>query len=362
MDHEHSSANLYERIVRFIDEGRCFALATVIAAEGSTPRKTGTKAIIDDSGRIWGTIGGGQVEAQTQQRAVEACACKRPEVFKFDSYGEDANQPVPVCGGSMRILIDPCIEKDRAVYQSAAVAVGRRQSGVLLTGISGGQETTVSVQWLQQGEFSGQSPLVAADEIESCMKRQTPKLISGAPTESILQEVLIEPIIPLPLVLVVGGGHVGQAVAVQASLIGFDIAVLDDRPEFTSPGLFPDGTTTLYGPVGEQLLAFDISADTYIVIVTRGHQHDGEALAACIHSPAAYVGMIGSRRKAGMIRQSFIDSGTATEEQFDRVFSPIGLDIGATTVPEIAASIVAELIAVRRGGNIRGKKPQGASQ
>ncbi|MHC4687696.1 MAG: XdhC family protein, partial [Planctomycetota bacterium] len=92
------------------------------------------------------------------------------------------------------------------------------------------------------------------------------------------------------------------------------------------------------------------AGDVYVVLVTRGHKLDAETLEACIHAPAAYVGMIGSKRKVALLRENFIESGLAAAEEFDRVFAPIGLDIGAVTVPEIAASITAELIAVRRKG------------
>jgi len=161
---------------------------------------------------------------------------------------------------------------------------------------------------------------------------------------------LVEPVIANPLLLVVGGGHVGQAVARQAILVGFDITVLDDRSEFCNPALFPDGVATRCGDPAKEVAAFPMGKDTFVVIVTRGHERDAEALEACIHAPAAYAGMIGSRRKVAMMREDFIKSGRATPEEFDRVHAPIGLDIGAVTVPEIAASIVAQLIAVRRKG------------
>jgi xanthine dehydrogenase accessory factor len=133
--------------------------------------------------------------------------------------------------------------------------------------------------------------------------------------------------------------------------VGFDVVVIDDRPEFTDPALYPAGATTRCGDIPAQIAAGPVAGDTYIVIVTRGHKLDAEVLRACINSPAAYVGMIGSRRKVALMRRNFIESGLATEEQFRRVHAPIGLDIGAVTVPEIAASITAELIAVRRKGN-----------
>jgi xanthine dehydrogenase accessory factor len=151
--------------------------------------------------------------------------------------------------------------------------------------------------------------------------------------------------------LIVGGGHVGQAVAQQAALVGFAITVIDDRPEFTQAALFPRDVSTRCGDIGKEVAAYPVTEDAYVVVVTRGHRHDAEALAACIHAPAAYIGMIGSGRKVALVREHLIESGIATKQEVDSVFAPVGLDIGAVTVPEIATSIVAQLVAVRRKGD-----------
>jgi xanthine dehydrogenase accessory factor len=127
------------------------------------------------------------------------------------------------------------------------------------------------------------------------------------------------------------------------------VLVIDDRPEFADPALFAAGVRTRCGRLADEQATLPLDADTYVVIVTRGHQHDAEALAACIHAPVAYLGMIGSRRKVALVRQSFLEDGLATAAELDRVFAPIGLPIGAVSVPEIAVSIAAQLIAVRRG-------------
>jgi xanthine dehydrogenase accessory factor len=163
-------------------------------------------------------------------------------------------------------------------------------------------------------------------------------------------EVLVEPLIPPPLLVIAGGGHIGQALALQAGLVGFQAVVVDDRSEYVDPSLYPEGTDLRCGDIPRLMAEMPVAADTYIVIVTRGHQQDEQALAACIRRPAAYIGMIGSRRKVAMIRSDMLASGAATEAEFGRVFAPIGLDIGAQTVGEIAASIVAQLVAVRRRG------------
>lgn len=163
-------------------------------------------------------------------------------------------------------------------------------------------------------------------------------------------ERLIEPIVPDPRLLIVGGGHIGRALAAEAFRLGFETTVLDDRPECTDAALHPNGVATRCGGIAEEVGSFPIGPDTYIAIVTRGHRHDAEALAACVRSPAAYIGMIGSRRKVALLFEELIRSGRATAEELDRVCAPIGLDLGAVTVPEIAVSIAAQLVSVRRRG------------
>ena len=383
-------------IVEFAESGRAFAVALILKAEGSTPGKVGGKAVIDETGRIWGTIGGGKVEAETQRRAVEACKSKRPVVFDFFLEGACAEDVEPICGGIMRILIDPTAAKDRAAYALAAEAIEQRKRGVLLTTVrvakfvvppSGGKPTEVgttnagkpteagstnakvTVQWFPENAVPSDVGLPGAEAIRACLSRETPQLFEVGQVVNLSNltpahlnplydrltacptlQVLVEPVIPRPRLLIVGGGHIGQALARQASVIGLDITILDDRPEFTDPALFPAGVATRCGEIPKEVAESPVASDTYVVIVTRGHQHDAEALAACIHRPTAYIGMIGSRRKVALMRKEFIESGRAVVEEFDRVFAPVGLDIGAVTVPEIAASIVAQLIAVRRKG------------
>jgi xanthine dehydrogenase accessory factor len=179
---------------------------------------------------------------------------------------------------------------------------------------------------------------------------ETPTLLTNPASGS---EILVEPICLRPLLIITGGGHVGQALAHQAVLVGFDVTVLDDRLEFTRPELYPPGVTTQCDDMAKTIAERALTRDTFIVIVTRGHQQDALVLASCINRAAGYIGMIGSRRKIAVMRGSMIAAGTTNEAQFDRIYAPIGLDIGSVTAPEIAASIVAQLIAVRRKGIAR---------
>ncbi|MDP2898014.1 MAG: XdhC family protein [bacterium] len=352
MDRDYRPIDVHRKVVEFADGGRLFAVALVLKAEGSTPREAGAKAVIDENGSIWGTVGGGKVEAECQRRAIEACKAKCPVIFDFYLEGAGATDDAPICGGTMRILIDPTAVKGRPAYAQAAEALQKRERGILLTAIRSAKETDVGAQWFSEEAIPLDAAFPGTEAIRSCLAREMSQLfVEDSASPAARLEVFVEPLIPKPLLLIVGGGHIGQALAIQATLIGFDVVVMDDRPEFTNPALFPDGVATRCGDVAGEVANFPVSDDTYIVVVTRGHKHDADALRACIHSPAAYIGMIGSKRKVALIRKDFIETGIATEEEFNRVCAPIGLDIGSVTVPEIATSITAQLIAVRRKGS-----------
>jgi xanthine dehydrogenase accessory factor len=150
-------------------------------------------------------------------------------------------------------------------------------------------------------------------------------------------------------VLIVGAGHVGRSIAVLSSFLGFRTVVLDDRAEFANAERLPQADEIIVGDIVEELARFDINPQTYIVIVTRGHEHDRDALRQVMSSPASYIGMIGSRRKVKMVFDELQKDGIA-EETLAAVHAPTGLDIHAETPEEIALSIMAEIVMVRRGG------------
>lgn len=340
-------SDLVPLILDFVEKARPFAVVTVLQADGSTPVSGGAKAIIEADGTIHGTVGGGMVEAEAQRRACEAVRSGIPVVFDFDLRGDGVRSLSPICGGSMRLLVDPSPSRSHAEYRAAAEALARRERGLWLT-VLPRRDALVKVEFVREVDLVRYQGDCDRRELLACLANEKSALVvSPAP---VAREVFVEPLVPRPVLMIVGGGHVGQAVAALADLVGFEIVIIEDRPEFADPRLFPPGTKTRCGDVAGEIAAFPTGQDTFIVIVTRGHQQDGAALRACIRRPAAYLGMIGSRRKVPLIRQEFLDSGWATTEEFARVHAPIGFDIGAITVPEIAASIVAQMIAVRRKG------------
>ena len=159
-------------------------------------------------------------------------------------------------------------------------------------------------------------------------------------------EIFIEPILPQPILYLFGGGHVSTAVAKAAQAVGFGVGVIDDREAFANPQRFPMAQE-IFTSYDEAFAKLQPNSSSYLVIVTRGHKEDMRVLAWAVRTPARYVGMIGSRRKVLSVYRALEKEGYAMEE-FERVFAPMGLDIGALSPEEIAVSIVAELVAVRR--------------
>ncbi len=160
-------------------------------------------------------------------------------------------------------------------------------------------------------------------------------------------EVFIEPLLTAPTLLLVGAGHVGAAVAQLAQFLGFSVTVLDDRPEFVTQENFPHADRRIAGDVVQEISRLDITRETYIVLVTRAHTLDAALLGAIVDKPAAYIGMLGSKRRVITVKDTLKEQG-ASSEALDHVHAPVGIEINAETPPEIAVSIMAEIIRVRR--------------
>jgi len=160
-------------------------------------------------------------------------------------------------------------------------------------------------------------------------------------------EVFIEPILTPPALYIFGGGHIALALAGMGRLCGFNITVIDDRAEFASAGRFPEADVIFAGDFAESFARVKIDKSSYIVIVTHGHRHDEVVLEWALTTPARYIGMIGSKTKNETI-YSHLRARGISQKQLDRVHAPIGLEIEAQAPEEIAVSILAELIKVRR--------------
>ncbi|MCK4960951.1 MAG: XdhC family protein, partial [Anaerolineales bacterium] len=162
-------------------------------------------------------------------------------------------------------------------------------------------------------------------------------------------EVFVEAIRPRSTLVVIGAGHVGKAVAHIASWLGFRVVVADDRPDFATPGAVPGADVYLSCELGELPDKMQINEETYLVLTTRGASVDIDGLPVLLDTPAAYIGVIGSRRRWETTAQKLLEKGIS-EEKISRVTSPMGIELNAETPEEIAVSILAEIIMLRCGG------------
>jgi len=168
-------------------------------------------------------------------------------------------------------------------------------------------------------------------------------------------EVFVEPILLPPMVVIIGGGHVGKSVAHLAKWLGYRVAISDDRPEFCSAESNPDADEFYNCPMAELPLRLNITPRTYLILTTRGTNVDVAGLPALLESQAAYLGVIGSRRRWVETVKGLNEAGIP-DEQLKRVHSPIGLGLGAETPEEIAVSIMAEILMLRGGGTGKSMK------
>jgi xanthine dehydrogenase accessory factor len=176
---------------------------------------------------------------------------------------------------------------------------------------------------------------------------QDPKYDTGLVCGGTL-DIFIEPILPTPLLYIFGAGHVGHELSKAAGRAGFDVIVADDREAYANAERFPEAKQVIAEDFDQALASITPNESAYIVIVTRGHRDDMRVLRWAVQTEAKYIGMVGSRRKAITVFRELTTEGLKPE-LFERVHSPVGLDIGAITPEEIAISIVAELIGIRRG-------------
>jgi xanthine dehydrogenase accessory factor len=183
------------------------------------------------------------------------------------------------------------------------------------------------------------------------LKDERSKLVSlDLPSPGGKVEVYFDVMLSPPKLIVVGAGHIAVPVAKFAKLLDFHVTVIDDRILFANRERFPDVDEVTVGDMSETLKGITITASTYIVLITRGHKYDEPCLREIMHSPAKYVGMIGSKRRVKACFHRFREEEKIADEVIQRVYAPIGLDLRAETPEEIAVAIIAEIILVRRGG------------
>ena len=298
--------SFFDFLLAAVAENEPFALGIISGIKGSSPQKKGAKAIFFADGRIQGTLGGGCLEAEVRDRARRALLQQEPAKFELvldHDFGWDDGL---ICGGKVCGLILPDAARAEPIWRELAL---RQQT------LTWGVEKDFSITWVNDPARDGW----------------------------LYQETVAPPC----ALWIAGSGHVAQAVAPLAQQLDFEVTVFDDRPALANHRYFPPATH-LRVDGWEKLLRDPLPRrPAFGLIVTRGHQHDALVLREWVHRPFDFLGMVGSHRKKRLIFSQFRDEKIASEEQLDRVACPVGLDIQAVSVPEIALSIVAQLVQKR---------------
>lgn len=297
-----------EPFFALVDElkaGRSGVLCVVVETMGSTPQVPGAMMLCTQAGGTVGTVGGGGcLEAEVRKQArgllLSGGAVECELRLDHDLSVKDGM----ICGGTMT-AIAVSIGVDRA-----AECQGLREK------IERGDEAVLVLE-------------VPATAVDAEPERYA---------------VHLE---PNPTVVIAGAGHVGVEVAWLAHRVGFAVTVLDDRADFLVPSRFPEGVKTIAEEIPGTLKRLEPDPLTYVVIATRGHKDDLDAITTVVRRPLRYLGMLGSRRKIVTLFKELRHRG-ASEDDLKRIFTPIGLDIGALTPAEIALSIVSQMVQVRR--------------
>lgn len=336
--------DLLKTLGLWLSQGTPVAAATIVTHEGSTPRSAGSKMIVREGGDMFGTVGGGLVEARVLEAAASLLADDAGQqawgVMDFDLTGELAAGADMVCGGKLRVFLERVEPGEQGgLYAELLSRIERGERALLAVPMGGGPRTLLPCR----GTALGAALPEALVENARAAGRD---IRAPVMFESFDQRWFLEPWSgPSPL-FIAGAGHVSRPTAQMAAMTGFKVTVMDDRPEFANRERFPQAHGIATGDMRSCLSGLDIGPETSIVIVTRGHVDDADVLAQSLRTQAGYIGMIGSRRKRDAVYAKLRGQGF-TDADFARVRCPIGLDIGAETPEEIAVSIVAELIQAR---------------
>ena len=347
--------DIVRRLLSALESQTPLAYCRLVETRGSTPQKAGATMLVFPDGSQQGTLGGGCVEAEVKRRALGLLAENRSEVCKFQldsDYGWDDGL---ICGGRMQILVEPIAgsEESRRYFQTLAERIEAGQGvseAIVFDAEASGLESPVS--YLLDGNGACLASLHAAGGPPNAVTQHLRPLVAR-PRAYAKSGIAYLPVLPRCRLVIVGGGHVGKAVGDLAVQLDFDVWVVDDREEYVGEERFPKAQRRIAGNIDQVLPGLEITPDTYCLIVTRGHNHDEEALFHLVNRGARYVGLIGSRRKIKMIFDDLLAEGVSAES-LAKVHAPLGIDIGSQTVPEIAVSISAELVAHR---NLDGQVP-----
>ena len=331
---------LMKAVSEWLSQGEDVIMATIIADSGSTPRGAGARMAIIRNGDFVGTIGGGAIEYKVQLVAQETLNDKTSQIKTFILSPNDKEDLGMICGGNVTVYIQYISASDentRTLFAYGTSLFSQNIDSWLVTDIS--KETDWNMEIYTANENNGKA-------LPEDMREEGFFSNRGLQIKFLGRKYYSEPLTRAGKVYVFGGGHVSQKLVPLLSQLEFSCYVFDSLDKFANKKLFPTAIQVITGDFHRISDNISITENDYIVILTRGHNFDFIVQAQALNCNPRYIGVIGSRSKIAIVSAKLLEQGFS-QEQIDRVYTPIGIDIKADTPAEIAVSIAAEMIMVR---------------
>ncbi len=351
---EHFFADLN----RALSEGKSFILAGIIASKGSAPRSSGAKMAVFENGDIAGTIGGGAIEHASIQAALERFGKQGSWSRVFSLSGNGENPLNMACGGQVEvsfIFIDPGDARIIDLFGQIREGFKQNLDLWLVTKCVCGETKNLGLYDPVHGLRFFMGREILSKSLKARLFKGTPVRIGEntdipeTVNDTSMPEATVwlsEPLNDSGYTYIFGGGHVAQALVPVIGAVDFKPVIYEDREDFCRMELFPGAHHVIFGGFDQAAEKITLTKKDYVVIMTRGHRCDYQVLTQVLKSPAAYIGVMGSRNKIEQTKQKLLADGFSPEE-IDRIHWPIGLPIKAQTPAEIAVSVAAQMICIR---------------
>ena len=347
--------NLFQAALEMLDGGGNAALVTIVSAEGFVPVSATSKLLVTSTGTLMGQSGSDILDADIRAEAQRVLAQGPHSPRQFCMLDKEAVASGWYRAWTVELLIEPLQEQGPEILRALVALEDTGHRGTLVTILTEHPQYPAGQRKLLVCDDGTMVGGLSEGRLEALVKHRGQEVLLGE--QSIVEHyhaedgstlrLLLEPILPTPMLSVFGGGHIVSPLVRAAALAGFRVRIIDDDPAFVNQERFPDADATIvmaFQYVGE---VFDFGQDDYVVLMTRGHAHDHTILEQIYDCPARYLGMLGSKPRIAKIWQ-YLEAKGIAREWLDRVHAPIGLNIHARSPEEIGISISAELIQVRR--------------
>ncbi|WP_405554285.1 XdhC family protein [Streptomyces canus] len=355
--------DIADELHRWVEQGRDFAVATVVAVGGSAPRRPGAALAVDADGTAIGSVSGGCVEGAVYALCQQALEDGESVLERFGYSDEDAFAVGLTCGGVIDILVTPVRVGDpvRTVVAAAVEAAARGRAAALARIVSGPRELVGRALVVRPEDLSGYGGFGAHPELDRTIAAEAGAFLEAGRTGTLeIGEqgsrcgapltVLVESSVPPPRMIVFGAIDFASALVRIGTFLGYRVTVCDARPVFATEARFPEADEIVVEWPHRYLERTEVDARTVLCVLTHDAKFDVPLLQRALRLPVAYVGAMGSRR-THLDRNERLREVGVTELELARLRSPIGLDLGARTPEETALSIASEIVASRRGGS-----------